>query len=216
MDNQTGGEPFPTGEAILALALNLAGCEPMDGAPCINIYDEDILFVYGGGKKDQRGNVTKASRFADMPLFDAATQAWEERAKGDVKFIMKLTPRCADLIRAYRDQCEQVEKRDDKAFALLLEIMESVKAGAMLEDEGILRVATVILKTRKAFVMHWKEVVPLLRVPLKGKPKHFDTTTQIPGPKGRMRTVQGKGVREPGFKTISLNASPELRKKLKI
>lgn len=225
MDTDTGEMPFWTREAVLALALNLAGCEPVPQSPsnphgvldrpallpCINRYDEDMLFVYGGGEKDPSGNVTKQSRFANMATFDAAKVAWEEGLKGDVSFGVKLTPRAAELIKAYREQTAAIETLDAKAFDVLTSIMDDVKAGAIQSDEAILRVACIILKTRKDFVMMWQMVVPLLSGRIKGRAEQFDSTAT----NSKGETVQAKAISRPGFRTLFLNASEKMRKAMK-
>lgn len=215
MPDFSGEMPFITDEAILACCLITAGCEPCnENAPCMNIYDEEILFKIGGGLRDQTKKVVRPSRFAGMELWDAAQEAWKESAKGDVKYEIRLTARCADLIRAYRDQCMQLQESDEKAGVLILKIMDATKAGAMLPDEAILRISCINLKTRGDFVNCWKKMVPVLRVPRKGKTVITDGTAQVLAKGGRFRTVPAKVATSPGFDALSLNASDEMKRKM--
>lgn len=205
--------PFETNEALLAFCLITAGCEPCDDrTPCSNLYDEEILFKIGGGIKDHRGNITKPSRFAGMGLLDAACKAWKEEAKGDVRFHIRQTPRCLELIKAYREQCKEIEESSLKASDLLLRVADEFKTGAIMPDEFILRTACVNLKTRRDFMNHWKKMVPLLRVPRKGKSVMIETTATVPQKGGGTRTVPAKAVTSPGFDVISLNAPSKMRK----
>lgn len=190
--------PFSTSEAILAYSLYIAGCKFLDeNRPCFNLFDADILKNLG---------------YQGTPVGEAAEQAWKAEKKGHVEYIFKLTPRTSDLIRAYRDQCKEIEGMvDGIASELVLRIVESAKKGAILEDEALLRISCVILKTRVEFVNLWKKMVPLLRVPVVGKTRHFDTTATARTSTGN-RIVEAKGVQKPGFKVISLNASEKTRK----
>lgn len=175
---------FDTHEAILALCLILAGGEPLEESqPCMNLYSEEIL-----GKLGYKGE----------KLLDAANAAWKNGEKGEVKYLLKMTPRLAELIRAYRDQCEQIEKLDAKATDLI----DALISNPVDRDEMILRTACVILKTRGEFMNLWKKMVPLLRVPVDGKSEVHDAA------KG------AKIVKKPGFKVISLNISDEHRKEM--
>lgn len=197
---QPGNQPFSTSEGMLAFCLYLAGCEFTNPSqPCFNLYDPQILSGLGlSGEK----------------LWDGAQLAWKNKARGHVEWSFPLTRRTHELIKAYRDQREQMEKSDGKASDMVLEIMKSFVARAMLPDEAILRVACVNLKIRAEFMNHWKEVVPLLKIPRKGKVKKFDTTAQGRDMKGNSVTVPAHGVEKPGYDLISLNASPETLKKM--
>lgn len=206
--------PFHTDEALLALCLITAGCEPCN-PPCVNIFDADIIFKLGGGKRDPQSKaVTKPSRFAGMNIWDAAQQAWKEGGKGDVHYNIKLTARCAELIKAYRDQCEELKTSDKSSGEVILGIMEYVKAGAMIMDEAILRITCVNLKTRIDFVNFWKQTVPILRVPRKGKSKTIQTTATGKDGKGNQVRVPATRIVGPGVDAISLNASKELRARM--
>lgn len=188
---QSGEAPFSTQEALLALCLSLAGQEPFDAQqPCFNLYDTEIL-----GRLGYRGK----------PLWEAANEAWADKKKGHVEYTFTLTARCSELIKAYREQCSDVEKLDGKAGELIAGIV--LNGGAFLEDEMILRIACVILKTRGEYVNMWKQMIPLLRIPNEGKAKHFDTSIVSKG-----KIVEAKGVQRPGFKVVSLNASDKTKK----
>lgn len=199
---QPGEQPFSTSDAILAIALFLAGCPPMDEhQPCTNLFDAEILANLG---------------YRGEKLNDAAGAAWHDEKKGHVQYHLKLTERTAYLIRAFREQSEEVEKLDGKAFDLLAKMASDFKAGAMEADEMILRFACINLKTRGQFVNLWKQMIPLLRVPVDGRAKHFDTTATVKNARGGSRTVQAQGVQRPGFKVISLNASEKTRKEMRL
>lgn len=205
MGNDTGEMPFQTDEALLALCLITAGCEPCDPrTPCVNVYDAEILFKLGGGERDPiTKEVRRSSRFAG-DLWAGAQAAWKEGARGDIRYSIKLTARCSELIKAYRDQCEELKTSDQSSGEVIAKIMEYAKAGAMAQDEAILRITCVNLKTRIGFVNHWKQMVPLLRVPRRGKVKIS----------AEDRRTGRQNVTGPGFDAISLNAGMELRKKV--
>lgn len=197
-----GEQPFSTSEAILAYCLYLAGCEFCDDrTPVTNLFDAEILAKLG---------------FRGEKLFDAANQAWEQKAKGHVQFHFKLTPRTGDLIRAYREQAAEVEKDDGKASDVIATILSYGKTGAIMPDEVLLRVSCVILKTRGEFMNLFKQMVPLLRIPVEGKSRQFDTTATGLDANGKPVTVPARGVQKPGFKVISLNLSEDKRKAMKL
>lgn len=183
---------FKTSEAILAFCLDIAGCEFLDPRqPCVNIYDAEIL-----GNLGYRGK----------PLWEGAQESWKDQKKGHVEYILKQTPRLLELIRAYRDQCAELEKPGGNATLIVISIIGALKAGSILEDEALLRIACVNLKTRGDFMNIWKKMVPILRVPVEGKSKSFDTTVIAKG-----KSIQANAVEKPGFKIVSLNASEETR-----
>jgi hypothetical protein len=215
MEPYTGDMPFETNEALLAFCLFTSGCDPCDErTPCINLYDEEILFRIGGGEKDHIGKTIRPSKFAGMSLWDAAQRAWKDEAKGDVKFCLRLTARCSELIRAYREQCKQIDQSEEKASTLLLGIAEQFKNGAIQADEFILRTACVNLKTRRDFMNHWKKTVPMLRVPRKGKSTMVDSTVSVYNKGGGTKSVPAKVVTSPGFDVIGLNASDSIKKEM--
>lgn len=198
-----GEQPFSTSEAILAYCLYLAGCEFCDDrTPCTNLFDAEILAKLG---------------YRGEKLFEAANQAWQQKAKGHVQFHFKLTPRTGDLIRAYREQAAEVEKADGKASDLIAKILD-LHSDSLRDEadntETLLRISCVILKTRGEFMNLYKQMVPLLRVPVEGKEKRFDTTANGLDAKGRRISVPAHGVQKPGFKVISLNLSEEKRKRM--
>lgn len=211
-------QPFSTNEKILALCLYMAGCQFLgDDRPCINLYDAEILFRLGGGQRDgQTKEVTKPSRFNGMSLWDAAHLAWKEKAEGHVEFQFLLTQECHDLIKAYRDQREKMKESEGKGSDMAMEIMRSVSNGAMLPAEGILRLTCVAIKLRPEFLKLWETVVPLLHVPARGKSSTFETTATTRDRNGTVKVVPATGVRSPGYKRISLNASENLRKQMGI
>jgi len=193
-------QTFGTSEGLLAFCLYLAGCELADPREiCKHIYNPEILSNLG---------------FKGVQLWGAAQVAWKEKARGHVEFSFILTQRCGELIEAYREQRKELDESDAKASDLVLKIAQSFAAGAMLPDEMILRIACVNLKTRSEFVNAWKEVVPLLKIPVKGKAERFDTTATAHTQDGRTKIVPAKGVKKPGYILVSLNASDETKRKL--
>lgn len=219
MSNLNGAtQPFSTSEKILAYCLYMAGCEFIGpGQPCINLYDQEILFKIGGGRRDPATKaVTTASRFAGMELWDAAQVAWKEQAEGHVEYQFILTQECHDLIKAYRDQRAKMKADEEtgKACDMAKEIMAVAVAGAMLPAEANLRLTCVAVKTRPEFLDLWKTVVPMLHVPSKGKTVTSETTVTTKDRTGAPRTVQATAVRTPGYKRISLNASEKMRKEM--
>lgn len=192
-------QSFDTREALLALSLSLAGCEPLDAAqPCFNLFDEEILAKLG---------------YRGSHLFESAKEAWDLKEKGDVGYVFQMSPRLPDLVLAYRDQAKQIEELADgtTAKSLLIKILGQHELGAVMEDEMILRISCVILKTRGQYVNLWKQMVPLLRAPVAGRTKHFDDTILSKG-----RLVEAKGVKKPGFQVVSLNISDEHRKAMRL
>lgn len=195
-------EPFETQEAVLSFCLDLAGCEFIDkNRPCVNLFDEEML-----GNLGYRGKT----------LWDGAQEAWKDLKKGHVKYVFIATPRLFDLIRAYREQCKELEKPGGNATTLVLQVIGQLKAETIKEDEALVRIACVNLKTRIDFVNIWKAMVPMLRIPRKGKYTTTDSTASVPDYGGKTKIVPAKVVQSPGWDLISLNASPELRKKMKL
>lgn len=208
--DNNGTQPFSTNEKILAFCLYMAGCEFLQVEPCLNLYDTENLFTIGGGLRDPRTKaILRPSRFAGMELWDAAQEAWKEKAEGHVEFQFLMTQECHDLVLAYRDQRNKMKASEAKGSEMAKEIIEAAMAGAMLPAEAILRFTCLAVKLRPEFLNLWKEVVPMLHKPLNGKSKTFETTGIAKG-----RTVPATGVTTPGYNRISLNAGPELRKKM--
>lgn len=195
-------QQFSTSEGMLAMCLYIAGCEFSNPAqPCFNLYDPQILS--GLGLKGEK-------------LWEGAQTAWKNKARGHVEWSFPLTGRTHELIKAYREQRKELEEADGKASDLVLKIMQSAAAGAMLPDEAILRIACVNLKIRAEFMNQWKNVVPLLRIPVEGKTERFNTTATGRDARGNAATVPAKGVKKPGYILVSLNASDETKRKLKL
>lgn len=214
---QSGAQPFSTNEKILALCLYLAGCQFLGDQPCINLFDPEILFSIGDGQRDPKTKeILKPSRFAGMSAWDAGQAAWKEKREGHVEFQFLLTQECHDLIKAYRDQRNKMKESEGKGSDMAMEIMQSVSQGAMLPAEGILRLTCVAIKLRPEFLKLWETVVPMLHVPVRGKSSTFETTATTRDKTGNVKVVPATGVRSPGYKRISLNASEKLRKDMGI
>lgn len=195
-----GQQIFGTQEGSLAYCLYIAGCQMADPSQiCKHIYTPEILAGLG---------------FQGSPLWGAAQVAWKNKSRGHVEFSFVLTARTGELIKAYRDQRKELEESDAKASDLVLKIAQQFASGAMLSDEMLLRVACVNLKIRSAFMNAYKDVIPLLKIPDKGKTEKFETTATGRDAKGNSITVPAHGVKKPGYKLISLNASEETKRKL--
>lgn len=189
-------QPFSTSEGILALCLYMAGAEFSNPVqPCFHLFDPDILSNLG-----YRGDT----------VWSAARAAWKDRKRGHVEYSFKLSQRTHDLIKVYRSQRKELEDKEGKASELVIKIVQLANAGAMLPDEAALRLTCVILAIRGEFMNMWKDVVPLLKLPDKGRGVKFETTAVT----NAGRTVPAKGIKKPGYKLISLNASEETRRKM--
>lgn len=201
-----GQQIFGTQEGLLAFSLYLSGCELADHSEiCKHVYNPEILSKLG---------------FKGEKLWESAQKAWANRSRGHVEFSFVLTPRTAELIKTYREQRKEIdnamdaEGKDVSASVVILKIMQSVTAGAMLPDEAILRMTCVIGKIRSSFMNAYKETVPWLTIPEKGKTERFETTATTHDAKGNSRIVPAHGVRKPGYKQVRLDATPETLKKM--
>lgn len=134
--------------------------------------------------------------YRNWKLEDAARDALAKNKKGEVRYIFARTPELNDLLEAYKTQQIVIQKGEGTAVEHFAELIP--------DPELRLKVAEVVLKMRPEFVNLWKEQSPLIRVPNPGQSK----TTDL----GKDQKL----VSSPGFRVISLNASPSTRKRLKL
>lgn len=218
MEKQTqpGDIPIGISNAVQAFALDLAGVLP--GQPAVrNLYTADNLFDIGGGRKDEKGNITQDSRFKGMDIFDAARQAFGSGKAGKVDYLFQRDPMLGELCRAFSEQEEQVKTGATvNVTEVVQEITAAMAGGTMGQREGIVRLSVVILKTYITFKNQWKGRAPSVVIPNKGQTKNFETTAQTTDAQGNKKSVPAKGVSSPGFKVVSLNASKETRERLKL
>ncbi len=193
--------PIGITNAVQAFALDLAGI-PMDTQPCVNLYSSEILFALGGGKKDDHGNVTRPSRYAGMILEDAALKAFEEGEPGSVHYRFQRSQELGELCKSFSDQEAKIKLgMTVNTTKTIQEIIDALTAGTMERGEATVRLVCTIVKMYVTFKRQWEQVAPLIKIPNPGK------TASTPTPGG------GRIDSSPGFRVVSLNASPKLRKK---
>jgi hypothetical protein len=213
------GLPFKTTDAILAQCLRSAGLKETALSPR-NVYDADIVFRAGGGVKDKAGNVTRASRFAGMDIFDAAKQLHKAGIRGRVEYHFEHPGKLLTIfLDAYSDQVRKIEESDGDAAEAILDIMrraagrtspEEEKAGVsvaiMDEREAVLRILCIALKLRIEFVNRFKEEASAVVFLANAGEKQT-------GPGARPGSTV---VRYPGGKFVPLYASKELLAKMNL
>jgi hypothetical protein len=203
------GLPFCTTDAVLANCLRIAGIKETPWSPR-NFYDEEILFTAGGGLKSKDGTVTRRSRFAGLPVLDAAKKAWQEKTKGRVEYHFEHSPEIETFCKAYAEQTKQIKESDGDASDAIREIMRraagriTAEETIMDEREALLRILCVALKLRIEYVNRWKAVAPTLHVRNPGAVKTESAAN------GRRREIH------PGGKFVSLDASEDTMRKLKL
>lgn len=195
-------QPFSTSEGILAFCLSQAGCEFLDPSrPCVHIYSPETLIAAG---------------YRGENLWDSAIDAWKKNVRGHVEFSFVLTKRLQELCKIYRELkkvLEDEEAEDVRADVMIKDVAERIACGAMLVDEGILRITCINTKVRSEFMNLWKQMVPILKIPEKGLVRRYDTTVSVNTTRGP-KVLEAHAVKRPGYKMISLNASEALKKKL--
>lgn len=134
--------------------------------------------------------------FRGLTIEQAAQAAHDAGKKGEVRYIFARTPELNDLLNAYTAEQKAIADGEGTATEHLAKL---------IPDNPVtrLRAAAVILKLRPQFVNLWKAMDPLIRVP-----NHGPTKTE--------ETARGKVTTSPGFRVVSLNASAETRKRLKL
>jgi hypothetical protein len=198
-----GFSPFVTSNAALAFALYSAGVPFMDPRhPCRNIYTEESVFRIGGGRKDDDGNVIRASRYAGLSFEAAIEQAFSENKKGHVEYYFQRPKGLKKLCEAFAAQEREFNEKDVIGAELLAGIMNKIADGTITQQEGLLRLACVNLKMRSAFMDLWKKQIPMARIDNPGKV----VSRKLPG--GGRRDIH------PGFKIVNINLSEQKRKQI--
>lgn len=182
--------PFSTQDAVLAQCLYSAGV-PEAWNPT-NIYDEAILKRLG---------------YRGLTLEDAGKLAVKKEQRGEVRYWFQRTPELPLLLKAYEEQQSKIKDESVKTdvATALTEIIRAAADGdekglKMDEREAVLRITVIGLKTRPDFVSRWKQEGAMLRIPEAGQP-----------------VALGNGATSyPGFKLIPVDASEELKRKMKI
>lgn len=193
--------PFSTTDAILAQCLRVAGVPECPWSPK-NVYSEEIVFRAGRGQKSAAGEVTRRSRYAGMPLLEAARKCHKDGNRGRVEYHFERVVQLAPLLEAYSDQQAiiQAEGKDQTPDDAICEVMRKAAAREMDEREALLRIMCLVLKTRTAFVNRWKEATPELFIPNEGDVKTGGPNTQT----------------FPGGNLLPLYASDQLFRKMKL
>lgn len=185
-------QPFGTNDAILAFCLRIAGLPFMDERmPLQNIYDVEILKNIPG--IDVHG----------MTLEAAVELAFAKKKKGHIRYLFKQAAELGGLLKAFEDEKNILTERKGDVAERVMELTTAMAAGDMDQHECVLRAACDILTARTEFNGMWKKLSPLIRVFNEGEVKIRDT-------------AKGKVATHPGFKLMSLNASKETRKHLKL
>lgn len=201
--------PIGITNAVQAFALDLAGVTPA-AQSCVNEFDPDILFALGGGKKDGQGNVTRPSRFNGMKPLDAARAAHQEGLQGRTYYRFERTKDLDRLCKAFTDQQKKVSAAGKEEGATLntseeaLGIAKAMANGEMDQAEAIVRLTALVITTYIPYKNQWKKVTPLMLIPNAGR---VEVTPTSDG---------GRIERKPGCRVVSVNASEETRKRLKL
>jgi len=171
--------PFKTTDAILAMCLRAAGIVECRWTPR-NVYTADILFIAGGGLKDNRdGKVLRRSRYSGLSLIEGARAAWKDRVKGRVEYHFEHSPEIQYFVDCYNDQKKIVEDESvaatdaGEAIRWIMHLAAgeykevpgvSPATKQMDEREAVLRIMCITLKVRPQYVNSWKSVVPVLEI----------------------------------------------------
>jgi hypothetical protein len=131
-----------------------------------------------------------------LTLREAVERAVERKKKGHVLYAFKRTPKLRMLLKAYRTQAKIID--DDTVHGTAAQAVARVM-GDNLPADTIIKLGCLLLKMRVQFGNMWREMEPMIRVRNEGRAvKRGD------------RTIY------PGVRIMSLNASEETRKKLKL
>ena len=216
--------PFKTQDAILANCLRAAGFTEAPISPLV-IYDADILFKAGGGRKDPDGKTIRPSRYAGLSIVEAARRAHKEGERGRVEYHFNHHSDIAHFCEVYKQQCIEIESGEGKedAASRLLQLIQLGKQesrknpkdsfpgpeGSSFPDssildprEVILRVLCIAFKLRGEFVNRWKRQTPYLVV----KDAAESRTEKLPG--------GGKLEFHPGGKMVPITAPDHTFKNL--
>jgi hypothetical protein len=195
----TAYQPFHTTNAILAFCLWRAGVPfwtPEE--PCKVVYSIDIIrkFVNGAGK----------------PIFEGwelkkATEAAHKRGlRGRVVYIFRPTIRLSELLKSFTDQEKGLARDDISVEAIIKGIVARWFDGKMENDEALLRLACVDLKTRVEFMELWTKQVPCYEIPNEGEVTKTNEPFVRPSDG---KTVMSELYEHPGMRVVSVNASKE-------
>lgn len=167
----------------------LAYCLYLAGIPFFDSH-QPCINVYDKDILDKLGLTEQG-----MSLEDAVREALRRKKKGHVEYGFKMSTRLNLMIKTYRRQLKLNEDSSLTAAAMVSEIV-----GTEVSAEMLMRLACVMMKMRVAFMNVWLEMQPMIRVKNQG----------------RARKLASGATRHPGFRMVSLNASAETRKKLKL
>jgi hypothetical protein len=136
--------------------------------------------------------------YAGLTLEAAAKRAWTEKKKGDVRYYFAKSDQLQSRLREYGEQKKEIAGLNIEAQEYVAQLQSKYRG-----PEFLLRLACVIRTVNADFLSLWQKGVPLLRIDNPGEVQWKERTN-------------GKIARHPGFKLISLNASDETKKHLKI
>lgn len=197
-----GDQPYHTSNAILAYCLHMAGVEwNNERQRCKVFYSEEIInrFTNGSGSPFYKG----------WELEKAVEHAHKTGKRGHVEYVFKRTSRLRELLRAFVDQCAELEKSEGFAHELVLDISAKLYQGKLEPDIGMLRLACIVLKMRLPFMEIWQQQVP--RVVMKNEGAVTRERQVINTKHGEREALV---VTSPGVKIVSLNASEKTRREL--
>jgi hypothetical protein len=184
--------PFITQNALLAFALYLAGIPFVDDAkPVLNIYDQEILKKLG---------------FSGMTIEEAADAALRAGKKGHVSYSFLFSEALPRLLKIFGEEEKSFNEETGTVTATVTDLIASIENGEVDRQEAIVRLASLILKSRGQFMNLWKARpdLAMIRIPNAGKAEIRE------GPKG------SKIVSNPGYRMVSLNASDKTKGKLRL
>jgi hypothetical protein len=195
-------QPFHTTNAILAFCLWRAGVPFWTPEqPCWVIYNLEMIrkFVNGAGKPI----------FEGWDLKKAIEAAHKRGLRGRVIYIFRPTIRLQELLKSFRDQEQGLARDDISVEAIIKEIVAQWFDGKIENDEALLRLACVDLKTRVEFMDLWMKMIPMMEVPNEGEvTRNREWIETKHGP--RLADVYD----HPGLRAVSINASEETLKHL--
>ena len=198
-----GDTPFYTTNAILAYCLHLAGVPWYENnKPCKVLYSMAILqkFTDNNGKSLYKGVMNAQGQ--RWMLEEATKDAYKRQLRGHVEFVFQRIPRLQKLLKAYRDQENQLKEGTGYLHDLIAGIVTQFMDGE--QDILTLRLACIMLKMRPGFMDLWTHQVPCMVIPNEGE------VTREELPDGGYR------INSPGFRIMSVNASKETREALSV
>lgn len=192
-------QPFQTTNAILAFCLWRAGIPFWTPEqPCVVVYNLEIIrkFVNAAGKPI----------FEGLELKKAADAAHKRGLRGRVVYIFRPTIRLSELLKAFNDQEKGLARDDITVEAIIKEIVAQWFDGKIENDEALLRLACVDLKTRVEFMELWTKQVPCYEVPNEGEVTKRREPFIRPSD-GKL--AESEVWEHPGMRIVSVNASKE-------